>query len=88
MNYFALADYLPETISSMNRLSLESQQDRIDNEASEYHLSFSLLSDDWSRGDDLFLAIVLQRTLIRLFNAHFEGIEMITTRSHATLIAW
>ena len=71
----------------MNRLSLESQQDRIDNEASEYHLSFSLLSD-WSRSDNLFLAIVLQRTLIRLFSAHFEGLEMIPTRSHAVLIAW
>jgi len=71
----------------MNKLSLEPQQDRIDSEANEYHLSFSLLSD-WNRSDNLFFAIVLQRTLIRLFNAHFEGLEMITTRSHAVLIAW
>ena len=71
----------------MNKLSLEAQRDRIDSEANEYHLSFSLLSD-WNRSDNLFFAIVLQRTLIRLFNAYFEGLEMITTRSHAVLIAW
>jgi len=71
----------------MNKIRFEPQQDRINNETNEYHLCFALLSD-WSRSDDLFSALVLQRTLIRLFNAHFEGTEMITTSSDAVLIAW